>query len=54
MIRKLPFIDLTMVQQMQACARFCDAKCGDGYLYELDGDGIVLCRQRPTLAQVDG
>ncbi|NHR07412.1 hypothetical protein HA052_19665 [Chromobacterium haemolyticum] len=45
MADKLPFVDLTQQQQEQAVARYINARSGDGYLYELDYSGNVLCRQ---------
>lgn len=45
MADKLPFVDLTQQQQEQAVARYINARSGDGYLYELDYSGSVLCRK---------
>lgn len=44
-VDKLPFVDLTQQQQEQAVARYTNARSGDGYLYELDNNGSVICRQ---------
>ncbi|MCP1674363.1 hypothetical protein J2T57_001465 [Natronocella acetinitrilica] len=46
MARRLRFADLPEAQQAQARSRFIDARAGDGYRYELDCDGKVLCRQK--------
>lgn len=51
MATRLEFAALTPTQQNQANARFMDARNGDGYLYELDISGEVLCRQRTTFTR---
>jgi hypothetical protein len=40
------FNDLSDANQARASAMFCDAKPFDGYLYELDINGTVVCRAR--------
>jgi hypothetical protein len=42
----LKFSELSFQEQDRARARFINARPGDGYLYELDVDGHVLCRQK--------
>jgi hypothetical protein len=42
-----PFACLSRANQERVVARFFDACGHDGYLYELDVDGTVLCRCRP-------
>jgi len=44
MTTKCLFVELTPGLQLQAVSRFLDAHNGDGYLYELDIDGNILCR----------
>lgn len=44
------FSELARANQERALARFCDAGPSDGYLYELDIDGMVLCRRKPRSA----
>lgn len=44
--RHLPFDQLNPCNAARALARFVDARAGDGYLYELDRDGALLCRHR--------
>ena len=51
MATKSEFINLSDKQQRQASAQFFNAGVGDGYLYELDLDGGVLCRQRSDAVQ---
>lgn len=43
---KLPFVFLPANEQARARAMFFDARPYDGYLYELDCDGRVLCRTK--------
>lgn len=51
MASRTEFTNLDAAQQEQASARFFNAGEGDGYLYELGNDGVVLCRQRPVATQ---
>ena len=44
-----PFACLSRANQERVVARFFDACGHDGYLYELDVDGTVLCRCRSDL-----
>lgn len=41
---KLPFADLTQELQQQAVIRYSNARKGDGYLYEVDIRGRIICR----------
>jgi len=47
---RLPFAFLPANEQARARAMFFDARPDDGYLYELDCTGRVLCRNRSALA----
>ena len=42
----MKFSELSLPEQKRATAMFFDAGVDDGYLYELDCDGHVLCRAR--------
>ncbi len=44
-----PFVCLSRANQERVVARFFDACGHDGYLYELDVDGTVLCRCWPLV-----
>jgi hypothetical protein len=54
MSTRLPFVCLPANEQARARAMFFDARNSDGYLYELDRDGRVLCRHRSTSDWIDG
>ena len=54
MATKLPFTCLPDSEQTRARAMFFDARDSDGYLYELDRDGRVLCRNRSVLDWIEG
>lgn len=45
----LPFKYLSVVERQRAKAMFINASVGDGYMYELDIDGKVLCRNKKPL-----
>ena len=47
MATRFPFVCLSRANQKSAAAQFFDACENDGYLYELDVNGAVLCRCRP-------
>lgn len=51
---KLPFAALPDDEKVRARARFFDARASDGYLYELDCDGHVLCRNRCNSDWIEG
>lgn len=51
MARSYPFDELTATGQQQASARFLNAGAGDGFRYELDTDGKVISRYRPTVVR---
>lgn len=51
MARSYPFDELTATGQQQASARFIEAGAEDGFRYELDADGKVLSRFRPTVVR---
>lgn len=51
MSRLYPFAELTVPEQQRALSRFLDARAGDGCRYELDADGQVLSRFRPTFVR---
>lgn len=44
---RFPFDYLSQANQARAVARFLGACAGDGYIYEVNLDGQVLCRCRP-------
>ena len=46
MTTRFPFEYLSPANQKRAAVRFFDAQADDGYLYELNTDGAVLCRSR--------
>ena len=47
MATRFPFGCLSRANQKRAAAQFFDAGENDGFLYELNADGAVLCRCRP-------
>ena len=44
MATRFPFGCLSRANQKRAAAQFFDAGENDGFLYELNADGAVLCR----------
>ena len=44
--KDMKFSELSPMEQKRATAIFFDASVDDGYLYELDCDGHVLCRKK--------
>lgn len=54
MTTRLPFVCLPDNEQVRARAMFFDACNSDGYLYELDRDGRVLCRNRSASGWIEG
>lgn len=42
----MSYDDLSEANKSRARARFFNAGSGDGYTYELDSEGILLCRKR--------
>lgn len=53
MSTRLPFEHLSLSEQTRARAMFFNARNSDGYLYELDCDGRVLCRARSPESNAD-
>lgn len=42
----MSYDDLSEANKSRARASFFNAGSGDGYTYELDSEGILLCRKR--------
>lgn len=42
----MSYDDLSEANKSRARATFFNAGSGDGYTYELDSEGILLCRKR--------